>query len=244
MKRRWLTSEQEMNRAFRKGAILLLLFYGCVAWLIVTLAGTVAGQEIVGPEEVATNQPCWLKLDLPEGYTGKFDSHLLDIDPEHVAPGAAMFFAVAAGEFRVIAAVVDDKQDIQFVEHYITVTGDGAEPSPDKITRANVLKWLQAVPEAVRQETITHPITEQESTRQAAVSTTFTSIGNAGEAIASIPGLDLMLSAALVSAIGDSADEWKPFGASVDTALGKLKATDPTAKEYAAAFLTIGEALQ
>jgi len=211
--------------------------------LVTVLASMMFGQEIVGPEEANTSQPVWLSLDLPEGFTGKFDAHLLDTDPTHVAPGAAMFFSLVSGSFRIVAAVVDEVGEIQFVEHTIDVKSDGP-PSPDQITLANVAKWLAEVPAAVRNETLTNPVTGEESTRQQAVGETFTNIGNAGPALGAIGALDQMLSVALVSAMGESKDDWRSFGDSVDTGLDALKAQDASVADYSAAFLVIGEALQ
>ena len=224
---------------FRK----LLLFVAVMAtYALIAWASVAFGQEIVGPEEAGISQPVWLTLDLPEGFTGKFDAHLLDTDPTHVAPGAAMFFSLVGGSFRIVAAVVDEAGEIQFVEHTIVVKSDGP-PSPDQITSANVAKWLAEVPAAVRNETITNPITGEEITRQQAVGETFLNIGKAGPALGAVGALDQMLSVALVSAMGENKDHWKPFGSAVDSGLANLKARDASVADYAAAFLVVGEVL-
>lgn len=207
----------------------------------------VFGQEITGPDACGVNQPVWLSLTLPEGSAGKFDNgnpaYMLDTDPAHVANGAALFFATMPGDFRVVAAIVDAQQGITFSEKTIKVKGTGP-PSSDDITSENVLKWLETVPADVLGESIKHPITGETMTRQEAVGQTFLSIGKAGDAIASVPGLDLMLSTALVSALGDKAAQWQAFADKIDAGLSRLKEQQElTATVYAAAFITIGEAL-
>jgi len=225
-----------------KTRVRILLF---ALGFLMFLKGTF-GQEITGPDNASMNQPVWLTLDIPEGSTGKFDSgnpaYMLDTDPAHVADGAAMFFATATGDFRVVAAIVDTQLTITFAEKIISVKGS-APPASDAITTENVTKWLGTVPSDVLDESIKHPITEETMTRKEAVGQTFLSIGKAGDAIASISGMDLMLSTALVSALGDKASQWEEFADKIDTALSKLKEQEATVSEYAAAFITIGEVL-
>jgi hypothetical protein len=215
--------------------------------VICSFAESTVGQSITGPDSAATNQPVWLTLELPAGSVGKFDSgnpdYQLDTDPTHVAVGAAMFFAQTAGEFRVVAAIVSTDQEITFAEKIIIVKGDKPPTNDEAITTANVKKWLADVPDNVRKESITHPITGETMTRQEAVGQTFLNIGKAGTAIGSIPGLDLMLSTALVSALGTQAVAWQPFADAVDTGLSKLKEQNVSAGSYSEAFLLIGRAL-
>jgi Na+-transporting NADH:ubiquinone oxidoreductase subunit NqrB len=214
---------------------------------VLLVAATSTGQEITGPESAAVSQPVWLALELPEGSVGKFDSgnpaYQLDTDPAHVAAGAAMFFAVAPGEFRIVAAIVDASQAITFAEKIIVVKGSGPPNDTESITAVNVRRWLETVPAEVRTEQITHPITGEKMTRQAAVGQTFLNIGKAGTAIGSVSGLDLMLSTALVSALGDKAASWQSFASSVDGGLSKLKEQGASVADYAAAFLVIGGTL-
>lgn len=227
--------------------IVQIVIFLAVAFYV--MASVCCGQEITGGESViGVNQYTWLALELPEGMTGKFDNGIknctLDTDPSHVAPNAAMFYATMPGEFRVVAAVVDSSQAISFLEKIITVEDGGVPPSTgEAITKENVKKWLNEVPLLTRKEKFVQPITGQQMTRQEAVAQTFTNIGNAGSSIASVPGLDLMLSTALVSALGETAGNWKPFAESVDNGLSLLKKNNVKATDYAKAFLLIGEVL-
>ena len=215
-------------------------------WILaMVFASAVDAQEIVCPDEAAVNQPVWLRLDLPEGdrgtfHDGKWDDHFIDTDPTYVAPGAALFFASVPGEYRIIAAV-DVSGELDTLEHVIYV---GTEAPPDtSITEANVLTWLAEVPSDVRDEVYENPVTGDQTTRQEAVGQTFLNIGKAGSSIGSVKGLDLMLSTALVPALGDNAAAWQPFADALDKALERLKEAGVSATDYAAAFLVIGETL-
>jgi hypothetical protein len=213
------------------------------------LASASKSQEITGPDEVGVNQPALLLLsELPEGSKGKFDDGIrgvtLNTDPVYFAPGAAMFFASVAGEYRIVAAVVSDSLDISFVEKLIVVKADGAPPTPSKaITRENVQEWLEQVPLLARMETIVHPATGENMTRQQAVARSFENIGTAASVIKSVAGMDLMLSTALVPALGESAGKWTPLMEAIDTGLAELKNKDASSADYAKAFLLISEAL-
>lgn len=244
MKTRW---QREMKAAAYEVGLILM---GIFLWLL--LAIFARGQEIVGPDETGVSQPAWFTLDLGDFKAGRFDSgspdFTLDTDPNHVAINAAMFYSTAPGSFRIVAALASEDGQIEFVDHVITVTGEGGggdNPQPDlRITEANVAKWLALVPEAARTEEFTHPIRGKKMTRQQAVSETFTNIGQAGTQIKSVPGMDDMLSASLVSALGANAEAWQPFADKIDAALAELKAKKVSYQDYAKAFLTIGRALQ
>ena len=214
---------------------------------VLLMTALTSGQEIAGPDSATACQPVWLTLALPEGSVGKFDggnpAYQLDTDPAHVANGAAMFFATTPGEFRVVAAIVDGQQGITFAEKIITVRGEGPPVDTETINAENVRIWLETVAADVRNEIITHPITGETITRQVAVGQTFLNIGKAGSAIGSVAGLDLMLSTALVSALGDKAASWQSFASSVDAGLSKLKEQQTSVADYAAAFVVIGGTL-
>ena len=216
------------------------------ALLIAIMASISIAQEIVGATNVATCEPVWLALDLPDGSTGKFDDgapgYRLYTDPEHVVTGSAMFFATQPGTYRVVAAYVSDGK-VAFLEHTITVKEDGPTPPGLKLTSENVLAWVELVPLEVRNERITNPVTEKTMTRQQAVGKTYTNIGKAGEQVASVDGMDLLLSTALVSALGDTATKWRPLAEKLDGRLQVLKDNGVSAAEYAEALLIIGGAL-
>ena len=230
-----------MSRKIFVGTLLFLLMFVTVGF----------AQEIKIDDEpniVGINQNVWLYLELPEGTTGKFDDGIrdykLDINPKHVAANAALFQSSQPGEFRIVAAIVSIDKAISFVEKLIMVKGTGEPPQPDiSITQENIQKWLEQVPSEVRKEKFTQPMTGEELTREEAVAQTFTNIGKAGQAIGSVPGLDLMLSTALVSSLGDSADKWQDFANSIEKGLQVMKDNGCSAVEYGNAFILIGESI-
>lgn len=227
----------------------ILLFIAVMsAYAVMAWASVAFGQSIIGPDQVATCTPVWLSLELPEGVVGSFDakersSYTLDADPAHVAPGAALFWATAPGEYEITAAV-NGEAGPTFFHLTITVKGGGENPPPSEaITAENVAKWLAEVPESARSEVVTNPVTDKQMSRQQAVGQTFINIANAGPSLGSTDAMDNLLSAALVSALGDSASDWQPFANQVDAALAKLKRQGTRAAEYAEAFTVIGRAL-
>ena len=198
--------------------------------------------NIEGLDKANVNTPVWLKLNLPENAVGKFDSHFLDVDPTHVAPGAALFITSVPGEYRIVAVSVVDK-DISFVEKTIVIVGGPPVSNDITLSTENILKWLETVPVEVRAETITNPLTEEVLTRQKAIGQTFLNIGKGGEAIGSIPGLELMLSTALSTLLGDNSEAWQSFADKIDTGLSVIKDANSTVVEYANAYILIGETL-
>lgn len=214
-------------------------------FLVSILSISCLAQEpiIDGPEKASVNTPVWLKLNLPEGATGKFDNHFVDINPEHVVSGAALFIATAAGDYRIVAVYVIEKE-INFVEKTIKVTTDVVVQTDTDITTANVSKWLAEIPESVRNETIKHPISGEDITRQAAIGQTFLNIGKAGTSIGNIAGLELMLSTALTTVLGDNTEAWQTFANNIDGGLAAIKEKEGvTVVEYANAYILIGEVL-
>lgn len=214
-------------------------------FLLSVLSISCLAQEPVidGPEKASVNMPVWLKLNLPEGATGKFDNHFVDINPEHVVSGAALFIATAAGDYRIVAVYVIEKE-INFVEKTIKVTTDVVVQTDTSITTSNVSKWLAEIPESVRNETIKHPISGEDITRQQAIGQTFLNIGKAGTAIGNIAGLELMLSTALTTVLGDNTEAWQTFANNIDMGLAAIKEKEGvTVVEYANAYILIGEVL-
>ena len=214
-------------------------------FLLSVLSISCLAQEpiIDGPEKASVNMPVWLKLNLPEGATGKFDNHFVDINPEHVVSGAALFIATAAGDYRIVAVYIIEKE-ITFVEKTIKVTTDVVVQTDTSITTSNVTKWLATIPEVVRNETIKHPVSGEDITRQAAIGQTFLNIGKAGTAIGNVTGLELMLSTALTTVLGDNTEAWQTFADNIDMGLAAIKEKEGvTVIEYANAYILIGEVL-
>jgi len=218
--------------------------------LTITLlfCSSVAGQEIIGPSEAEIRSDVWLSLELLEGSIGTFcpietESYKVLADPARIAPNAAMFFAYVPGTYTVVAGI-NGEPGPTYTLLEIVVKGEGIPPTPNvAITLENVRKWLEEVPLLTRNEKFAHLITGEMLTRQEAVSQTFLSIGKAGPAIASIPGIDLMLSTALKSATGESNTNWQVFANLIDRGLAALKEQKVTAIKYADALTVVGEAL-
>jgi hypothetical protein len=225
--------------------ILSLMFVGSVGIALsqeVKVTPENVVPEIVGPTETTIGQPVWLTLSLSNDISGKFDdkNSLLDTDPAHVAPNVALFFTTEPGEYRIVAVYVIDGKAITFLEKIISVKGT-KPPTSEDITVENITKWIALVPEDARNESMTNPLNQTVMTRQEAIGQTFLNIGNAGSAIGSIAGLELMLSTALTPILGDSASQWQIFADKVDNALTILK--DGAITDYAKAYIIIGETL-
>jgi len=229
----------------KKGNVIMLFKTLRNLFLLSVLSISCLAQEPVidGPEKASVNTPVWLKLNLPEGATGKFDNHFVDINPEHVVSGAALFIATAAGDYRIVAVYIIEKE-ITFVEKTISVSGGPVAPNDESISKTNIEKWLAKVPKDCCNEEIEHPITGEKITRQKAIGQTFLNIGKAADAIGSIAGLELMLSTALTTVLGDDTAAWQEFADKIDNGLLLIK-NDPksTVQEYAALYILIGETL-